>query len=107
MNTGAGGIPSEQIGADGGNIGYLDGSGRWKHIDNTLVYVISSGSSPAQWFSVCSKVLLPQVLIFTSPTKPVAAAFLQKKGLKEAGFWLMLLVYLPQKWTNRTFETGE
>ena len=32
------GIPSEQIGAVGGHLGFLDGSARWKHIADMKVY---------------------------------------------------------------------
>lgn len=37
-DTGHGGIPSEQIGAAGGNIGLLDGSASWKEIADMKIY---------------------------------------------------------------------
>ncbi len=37
------GIPSEQIGAVGGHIGFLDGSAHWKHIADMKVYRGSRG----------------------------------------------------------------
>jgi len=51
MNTGLGGISSEQIGADGGNLGFIDGSGHWKHVEKTVVYVISNGGQGREWLS--------------------------------------------------------
>ena len=37
-NMSAVGAPSEQIGAVGGNVGYLDGSAHWKHIKDMKTY---------------------------------------------------------------------
>lgn len=37
-NPGEGGIPSEQIGAAGGNVGLLDGSVSWKQISNMKIH---------------------------------------------------------------------
>lgn len=35
---GTGGIPPQEIGAEGGNIGLLDGSTSWKNIEDMTVY---------------------------------------------------------------------
>lgn len=37
-NVNSGGVPSEEIGAVGGNLGYLDGSVSWKRIEDMKVY---------------------------------------------------------------------
>ena len=51
MNTGLGGITSGQIGAAGGNMGYIDGSGHWKKIDEKNIYRASINSQVTAWFS--------------------------------------------------------
>lgn len=51
MNTGLGGITSGQIGAAGGNIGYIDGSGHWKKIDEENIYRASFANQTARWFA--------------------------------------------------------
>ncbi len=51
MNTGLGGITSGQMGAAGGNIGYIDGSGHWKRIDETHIYRVSINDDVTEWFS--------------------------------------------------------
>lgn len=51
MNSGLGGITSGQLGASGGNLGYIDGSGGWKKIDETNIYRVSVDGQDAGWFS--------------------------------------------------------
>jgi prepilin-type N-terminal cleavage/methylation domain-containing protein len=51
MNEGLGGITSGQLGATGGNVGYLDGSGHWKRIAETNIYRVSIDSHNKEWYS--------------------------------------------------------
>jgi len=37
-NQGLEGISSRELGAQGGNVGLLDGSAAWKHIDDMVIY---------------------------------------------------------------------
>lgn len=46
-NRSANGIPSQEIGAEGGNIGLLDGSVSWKNIENMKVY--NGGGCETAW----------------------------------------------------------
>lgn len=51
MEPGTGGSTSEQIGADGGNIGMLDGSAHWKDIADMKIYRGSLGYGTDGCFS--------------------------------------------------------